>query len=79
VHDLPDLGLALPGAPGYLLLADPIPVQQAVHRADVPLGELVPLGTRVVDADTTWALPQYRNEPTNRKPTVSAGLATLIR
>jgi len=39
VHDLPDLGLALPGAPGYLLLADPTPVQQAVHSADVSLGE----------------------------------------
>jgi hypothetical protein len=48
VHDFPDLRLALPGAPGYLLLADPIPVQQAVHRTNIPLGErLAHLGVQV--------------------------------
>jgi uncharacterized membrane protein YccF (DUF307 family) len=51
---------------GLLLMLTIIGIPFGFASLKLSVLALVPLGTRVVDADTTWALPQYRNELANR-------------
>jgi uncharacterized membrane protein YccF (DUF307 family) len=51
---------------GLLLMMTIIGIPFGFASLKLSVLALVPLGTRVVDADTRWALPQYRNESANR-------------
>ncbi|MDQ4011518.1 MAG: YccF domain-containing protein [Actinomycetota bacterium] len=48
---------------GFLLMLTIIGIPLGLASLKLSVLALVPLGTRVVDADTAWALPQYRREP----------------
>ncbi len=51
---------------GLLLMLTIIGIPFGLASLKLSVLALVPLGTRVVDADTAWALPQYRREPAYR-------------
>jgi uncharacterized membrane protein YccF (DUF307 family) len=51
---------------GLLLIVTIIGIPLGFASLKLSVLALVPLGTRVVDADTAWALPQYQREPAYR-------------
>ncbi len=51
---------------GLLLVITIIGIPLGLASLKLAVLALMPLGTRVVDADTAWAPPQYRREPAHR-------------